>query len=232
MKAEAKAKFDQMLSDKTPPPFEWNESAGSPGVTLTATETNRMAGPRGPVAMFAMSANGFGADEDLTFWTKWLDGKYMRMSGVSLSEKGVIQSVLAGKAAPMGVAVGTMAPGEPISWALASSSGKVAYARAVVYPIESRSGGGCSVSAELASPSGLLFHVSFRGFKPGEELTLSNEFKNESASSPGHADDKGGFDFPVEFSENDHGKAGVSAVGKDCKVSVGYKVGPEALAKR
>ncbi len=232
---EMKAQFGKMMSDRDQtPPFAWNENEGSPGVTLTPTEVKRMTSREGPIVMFELRATGFAAGEDLTFWTKYLGGnQYMRMGNISLNEKGAIQSVLAGKAAPIGVGVGKMAPGEPISWALASATtGKRAYARAVIVPIESHSAEGCSASAELASPSGLLFHVTFRGFAPGEELQVTSELNKESKSSTGHTDDKGALDFPVTFAEGDHGKAKATAAGKTCKVSLEYKVGPDALVKR
>jgi hypothetical protein len=34
------------------------------------------------------------------------------------------------------------------------------------------------------------------------------------------------------FDEGDHGKARATAAGKTCKVSLEYKVGPDALVKR
>jgi hypothetical protein len=231
---EMKAQFGKMMSDRDQTPaFTWDENEGSPGVTLTPTEVKRTSGREGPVVMFELRATGFGAGEDLTFWTRWLEGKYMRMGNISLDEKGGIQSVLAGKAAPIGVGVGKMAPGEPISWALASATtGKRAYARAVIVPIESHSAEGCSASAELASPSGLLFHVTLRGFAPGEEVQVTSGLNKENKSSTGHIDDKGTLDLPLSFAEGDHGKAKAAAAGRTCKVSLEYKVGPDALVKR
>ncbi len=232
--AEEAAAFKKMMPDQQPPPFEWKEDEGSPGVTLTATERKRTSGREGLVVFFDLNATGFGAGEDLTFWTKYLGGNnYMRMSDVSLNEKGAIQGKLAGKPVPIGVGVGKMAAGEPISWALASATtGKRAYARAVIVPIESHSAEGCSASAELRSPSGFVFLVTFRGFAPGEEVEITSQFKDENKPLTVHADDKGLTSFPVLFGEGDHGKAKATAAGKGCKVSLEYQVGPDALVKR
>ena len=121
--------------------------------------------------------------------------------------------------------------GEPVSLALASAD-KRAYARAVVVPIESKGEGGCSGSVELQSPSGLLFLVRFRGFSPGEDLELTNELGKDKKTDAHHADNKGEAGFPVLYSEGDHGKAKATAAGKECKVTVDYKVGKDARALR
>ncbi|MFZ0773928.1 MAG: hypothetical protein WCA49_04750 [Candidatus Sulfotelmatobacter sp.] len=232
VKEEMKAQLKKAMSDQ-PPPFEWKESEGSPGVSLTATEAKRVSEKGGTLVIFDLNATGFATGEDLTLWKKWLDGKYSQMSDLSVDKNGHIQIKLADKSAPIAVGVREMAAGEPIGWLLASAAtGKRAYARAVIVPIEAHSAGGCSASAELGDTSGLLFHVSYRGFAPGEEVEISREFKKEIQSSPSHADDKGALDLPVSFGAGDHGKAIAKAAGKGCAVSLEYNVGPDALVKR
>jgi hypothetical protein len=232
VKEEAKSQFQKTMSDQ-PPPFEWKETEGSPGVSLKATEGKRVSEKGGTLVIFSLNATGFAPGEDLTLWKRWLDGKYGQMSDLSVDKNGYVQAKLAGKSATIAVGVREMAAGEPISWALGSATtGKRAYARAVIVPIESHSAEGCSASAELASPSGLLFHVTFRGFAPGEEVQVTSSLNKENKSSTGHIDDKGTLDLPLSFAEGDHGKAKATAAGKTCKVSLEYKVGPDALVKR
>ncbi len=236
MSAEEMAAAKKVEEEKNPiPPFEWKENEGSPGVSLVATERERKSGrgEKGTMVQIELRATGFGAEEDLELWTKWLDDKHMRMKDASLDEKGNIQGKYEGKAMPFRLTVGGMAAGEPISWALVSATtNKRAYARAVIVPIESHSAEGCSASAELVTPTGFVFLVTFRGFAPGEDVALTSEFKKENKPSMGRADDKGVVAFPVLFGEGDHGKAKATAAGKICKASLEYSVGPDALIKR
>ena len=121
--------------------------------------------------------------------------------------------------------------GEPISLALASAD-KRAYARVIVVPIESKGEGGCSGSVELQHPSGLLFLVRVRGFTAGENLEVTHELGKDKITDAHHADDKGEWGFPMLYSEGDHGKAKATAAGKECKVTVDYKVGRDAQGRR
>ena len=236
LSAEEMAAAKKKEEEKHPiPSFEWKESEESPSVSLMVKEVDRKSGrdEKGTMVQIELSAAGFGAGEDLTLWTKWLDDKYEKMIDVSLDEKGIILGKYEGKAIPFRLTVGGMAAGEPISWALVSATtNKRAYARAVIVPIESHSAEGCSASAELVTPSGFVFLVTFRGFAPGEEVATTSEFKKENKSSAGHADDKGVLAFPVLFGEGDHGKARATAAGKSCKVALEYQVGPDARATR
>jgi hypothetical protein len=212
------------------PAFEWKEREGSPGTSLDATELDRQAGrgDQGPLVKFELRATGFAKDEALELWTKWIDSSYDRMRDISVDDTGLLHGKVNGVVAPFRVTVGGMAPGEPVSWAVVSpASGKRAYARAVIKPIAVRSPQGCSAFAELASPSGLVWVLTFNGFAAGEDVALTSEYKKESKSSTSRADDKGVVAFPVLFGDGDQGKAKATAASKSCKVSLEYKIGVE-----
>ncbi|MGZ4898883.1 MAG: hypothetical protein ACXV8X_04430 [Candidatus Angelobacter sp.] len=214
------------------PPFEWKEQEGSPGLTLTALEKRRYSKQGSTWVEYDLRATGFQLGETLTLWTKGIDGEYGRIPlPISVDETGLIKGMYEGKPIDFRYNVGGMMAGEPISLALASAD-KRAYARAVVVPIESKGEGGCSGSVELKSPSGLLFLVRFRGFNPGEDLEVTNELRKDKKTDAHHADDKGEAGFPVLYSEGDHGKAKATAAGKECKVTVDYKVGSDARVLR
>ena len=121
--------------------------------------------------------------------------------------------------------------GEPVSLALASAD-KRAYFNVIVVPIESTGEGGCSGSVELESPSGLLFVVHFRHFTAGEDLEVTNELGKDKKTHALHASDKGEAIFAQLYGEGDHGKAKATAAGKQCKVTVDYKVGRDAQGRR
>lgn len=214
------------------PPFEWKEQEGSPGLTLTALEKRRYSKQGSTWVEYDMHATGFKPGENLTLWSKWMDGTYGRIPfPVAVDETGLIKGMYEGKPIDFSSNVGGMMAGEPISWALASAD-KRAYARAVVVPIESTGEGGCYGSVELQSPSALLFVVYFRGFTAGEDLEVTNELGKDKKTDALHANDKGEAKFPVLYSEGDHGKAKATAAGKECKVTVDYKVGKDAQARR
>jgi hypothetical protein len=214
------------------PPFEWKEQEGSPGLTLAALEKRRYSKQGSTWVEYDLRATGFKPGENLTMWSKWMDGTYARNPlPLFVDETGLIKAMYEGKPIDFQYHAGGMMAGEPISLALASAD-KQAYARAVVVPIESKGEGGCSGSVELESPSGLLFLVRFRGFTAGEDLELTNELGKDKKTNAHHANDKGEAVFPVLYSEGDHGKAKATAAGKECKVTVDYKVGKDAQARR
>jgi hypothetical protein len=214
------------------PPFEWKEQESSPGVTLTALEKRRYSKQGSTWVEYDLRATGFKPGENLTMWSKWMDGTYGRTPfPLFVDETGLIKATYEGKPIDFNSNIGGMMAGEPISWALASAD-KRAYARVIVVPIESKGEGGCSGSVELQSPSGLLFLVRFRGFTAGENLEVTNELGKDKKTDAHHADDKGEWGFPVLYSEGDHGKAKATAAGKECKVTVDYKVGRDAQGRR
>lgn len=228
LEAARKAKEDE----HPVPPFEWKEEGGSPNLTLTALERRRYSKQGSTWVEYDLRATGFQPGETLTLWSKWMDGTYGRIPfPISVDETGLVKAMHEGKPIPFSSNIGGMMAGEPISWALASAD-KQAYARAVVVPIESKGEGGCSGSVELQSPSGLLFLVRFRGFTPSEDLELINELGKDKKTDPHHANDKGEAVFPVLYSEGDHGKAKATAAGKECKVTLDYKVGRDAQVRR
>jgi hypothetical protein len=209
------------------PPFEWKEEEGTPGLSLTPQELGR-SHHKGTSVDFAFKTSGFAAGEELVLWTRWADGKYMKMPG-SVNEKGGVVLKHEGALLDFQTTVGGMMAGEPIFWAVASPAGdKRAYARAVVAPIEARGEGGCSASAELQTPSGFLFMIYLRGFPPNEDIEITSEYKDEKKPAQHRANEKGELAFPVLFGEGDHGKAAITAAGKTCKVSLQYKIGPDA----
>ena len=214
------------------PPFEWKEQEGSPGLTLTALEKRRYTKQGSTWVDYDLRATGFPPGENLTLWSKWMNGTYGRIPfPVSVDESGVIKAMYEGKPIEFRSTIGGMMAGEPISWALASAD-KRTYARAIVVPIESKGEGGCSGSIEVQSPSGLLFLVRFRGFTPGEDLEVTNELGKDKKTDAHHADAKGEWGFPVLYGEGDHGKAKATAAGKECKVTLDYKVGKDAQVLR
>ncbi|MBZ5491607.1 MAG: hypothetical protein LAO76_11815 [Acidobacteriia bacterium] len=228
LEAARKAKEDE----HPVPPFEWKEEGGSPGLTLTALEKRRYSKQGSTWVEYDLRATGFQPGENLTMWSKWIDGTYGRMPfPISVDETGLIKMMYEGKPVEFHYTAGGMMAGEPISLALASAD-KRAYVRAIVVPIESKGEGGCAGSVEVQSPSGLLFLVRFHGFTPGEDLALTNELGKDKKTDAHHADDKGEARFPVLYSEGDHGKAKATAAGKECKVTLDYKVGKDAQVRR
>jgi hypothetical protein len=214
------------------PPFEWKEQEGSPGLTLATLEKRRYSKKGATWVEYDLRATGFQPGEILTLWTKEIDGTYGRIPlPISVDQTGLTKGMYEGKPIDFNYNLGGMMAGEPISLALASADKRV-YARAVVVPIESKGEGGCSGSVELQSPSGLLFVVRVRGFSPGENLEVTHEFDKDKKTDAHHADDKGEAGFPVLYSAGDHGKAKATVAGKECEVTVDYKVGKDARALR
>ena len=214
------------------PPFEWKEQEGSPGLTLTALEKRRYSKQGSTWVEYDLHATGFKTGENLTMWSKWIDGTYGRYPfSLFVDESGLIKATYEGKPIDFQYHAGGMMAGEPISLALASAD-KRAYVSVIVVPIESTGEGGCSGSVELEHPSGLLFLVRFRGFTPGEDLEVTNEFDKNKRTDAQHANDKGEAIFAQLYGEGDHGKAKATAAGKACKVTVDYKVGKDAQGRR
>lgn len=214
------------------PPFEWKEQEGSPGLTLTALEKRRYSKQGSTWVEYDLRATGFNPSENLTMWSKWIDGTYGRYPfSLFVDESGLIKATYEGKPIDFQYHAGGMMAGEPISLALASAD-KRAYVSVIVVPIESTGEGGCSGSVELESPSGLLFVAHFRGFNAGEDLEVTNELGKDKETHALHANDKGEAIFAQLYGEGDHGKAKATAAGKECKVTVDYKVGKDAQARR
>lgn len=215
---------------KTPlePSFEWDPLGefASPGTSLTLTELSRTSSERDAVIFFEIKSFGFSTEENLHMWNK--RGTEFSRLPASVNDAGLVQ---------LGeldlLAAGDFATGQPLDVALVSATtGKRAHAKWMPFPIEAHGTGGCSISMSLESESGLLWFVRLRGFEPGEDVQITSEYKSETLTSTHEASDRGEIGFPTLFGRGDRGLATLTATGKNCSVSLQYKIGRDAIASR
>jgi len=230
------------------PPFEWDWKNSCAQCTLTFEEPRRLKIPgmptKGTTVVIDFRATGFSAEEELSLWRKVQDGSYTEFP-VALTPEGVLR--MPDKGAPdrrvqagrpkrpkevlsTSFLFGGFVLGEALQMAVHSNTtGKSAFAKVILFPIEAQAAGGCAAAAELLSPDGYAFVITFRGFTPGEEVEVVSLYKKEKIPHALKASERGELSQYVMFGPGDKGKARISAKGKACQVSLEYKVGKDAL---
>ena len=184
---------------------------------------------KGTTVESELRATGFSPEEELSLWREVQDGSYTEFP-VVLTPEGVLRMQHKGKVLPTSFLFGGFVLGEALQLALHSNTtGKRAFAKVLLFPIEVQAAGGCAASAELLSPEGYVFAITFRGFTPGEEVEVVSFYKKEKIPHALKASERGDFSLPVMFGPGDKGKATISAKGRTCVVSLEYKIGRDAL---
>jgi len=236
------------------PPFEWDATLAGADTTLTLEETNRP--PRASThqaVFYQVKATGFASGESLSLWVK-RGLKYFKFNA-TVTDQGLVQFKLGhdtfgafvvmayvrdqgfavftpGEGGAKGLLLAGFAEGHPLDVVLASRDlGKRAHAKVVPIPLRADGAGGCSVSAELQSESGLLFLISVKGFLPGETVQIQSQYKKENTGSTKAASQSGELAFPVLFGKGDRGTASLTAATDRCTVRLEYKVGKDALVR-
>lgn len=211
------------------PPFEWDENYASPGTSLVLKEKTRMRLGKGTWVDYEVRSTGFSNQEALSLWRR-IGTEYEEYT-VTLNEKGLVQvGGRPGEDPPDSFGIIGFHLGEAFDLALVSkTTNKRAQAKVIPFPIQAQGNGGCSGSVELASKTGHLFLISFQGFQPGEEVEVRSRYKKENIGSKLTASEGGEIRLPLLFGKRDRGKATATATGKNCTVSLEYKVGRDAL---
>jgi len=236
------------------PPFEWDATFASPGTSLALEETNRL--PRtdsGQSIFYRVQSNGFSPGESVSLWLK--GGSRYFSFPATVDDQGVIQIdagehvlgavlVLAfvrdegisimvpGGGGPKALLLAGFAEGHPLNMAVVSEgSGNRAQAKVVPIPLRAEGNAGCSAEAELQSETGLLFLITFRGFRPEEVVRIDSRYERDEISSTISASETGEVAFPVLFERRDRGEAAATATTDACTVTLEYNVGADALVR-
>ncbi len=208
------------------PPFKWDESYATPGTSLTLKEKQRMRMGKSTMVEYEIQSTGFSNEEALSLWRK-IGTEYEELP-VALNEKGVVQLKL-GEHLIDSQMIGGFTLGQAFDLALFSkTTNKRAQAKVFPFPIQAQGVGGCSAFAELMTETGRVFLITFQGFRPGEEVELRSRYKKEDLAKSHTTSEGGEIRFPVLFGKKDRGKATATATGKNCTVSLEYKIGKDA----
>ena len=201
------------------PTFKWDAEYATPGTSLTLEERKRIKSKqRGTVIIYEILASGFTGSAVL--WRK--SGSSYTRSPATIDESGTVR--VAGSRT---ITIARLVPGAALDIALVSGDRR-AHAKTIPFPIEAREAN-CSASVELVTQSGLLFLITFRGFQPGEGVTIHTMHNYFGLGKRVSASARGEIRFPVSFGPGDRGTATVTAAADSCTVSVQYKVGRDAM---
>ena len=211
------------------PPFEWDENYATPGTSLVLKEKQRMRMGKGTMVEYEIQSTGFSNQEALSLWQKMGAMGYEELP-VALSEKGILQLKVGERLVPLDpYTIGGFHLGEAFDLALFSkTTNKRAHAKVFPFPLQAQGVGGCSAFAEMMTGTGRVFLITFQGFRPREEVEVRSRYKKENKGSKLTASEGGEIRFPVLFGRGDRGKATATATGKNCTVSLEYKVGKDA----
>ena len=212
------------------PPFEWDENYATPGTSLVLKEKERMQiMDNNTMVAYEVQFTGFSPQEDLSLWQKiGVTGYYEEP--VTITEKGILQAKWGEELVPRDIySISGFHLGEALDLALFSkTTNKRAHAKVFPFPIQAQGVGGCSAFAEMMDGTGHLFLITFQGFQSGEEVEVRSRYKKENKGMNRTASEDGEFSFPVVFRRGDRRKATATATGKNCTVSLEYKVGKDA----
>lgn len=235
------------------PPFKWDDTFASPNTSLTLEETKRVPVSKVETAIwYRIKAVGFPSNEAYSLWVK--RGLRYFKRDAKVKDDGLVEFKSASGKEDLtaivilafhrdeGVAVvhassGTnamlmagFADGHPLSVALSSEgSGKRAHAKAVPIPLRAEGAGGCSISAELQTESGLVFLIQAKGFVSGESVQLRSQYKKEVKDDTTQASQSGDITLPIMFGPGDKGTASFTATTGTCSAKLEYKIGKDAL---
>jgi hypothetical protein len=200
-----------------------------PGTSLTIVERKRIrstkrTGAVSTTILYQLKATGFSADEPVSLWRK--QGAVYDELPATVDANGRIRT--------LGLEefwIDDYVPGQALDLAIAApGADKRAHAKTVPFPVYARGKGGCSVSAEIDTDSGLLVVFSLKGFKPGEDVETTSRHKGHSTSTSGKASERGEIPaLPVQLEQASSGTAILKAKGKKCTVSLTHPIGKEAL---
>jgi hypothetical protein len=206
----------------------------TPGVALVAHEGPRQKTSSGTVLMYNLLGKGFPEGVVYALW-QWPPGKPPKriMEGVSFDKRGVL--VCSGKPGycsgsgpddPVNIRT-TAAPGEEKRMAVVSSDGKVAgFADAVPFPIEAFDKN-CKLIVTRMSRLAETVSVRASGLKPGQPLTISTRYGEESATRNSTSNPDGTWTQVVTAptAKAPTGKALISVSDTFCNVSVTFSYG-------
>jgi len=211
------------------PSFTWDATFATPGTSLTIEENRRIrstnrTGAASTTVLYQLKATGFSADEPVSLW--WKKGALYDELPAAVDADGRIRTLGLDE-----LWIDGYVPGQAVDLAIAAKgTDKRAHAKVIPFPVQARGKGGCSVSAEVETGSGLLVVFSLKGFKPGEDVQTTNQHKNKTTTIPGKASERGEIAaLPVQFEQESSGKAILKAKGKRCTVSLTYTIGKDAL---
>lgn len=221
---------DYFLGPPGPPPFVWDPSDASEGVSirLEIGEPFELSGMKGLAGELQVFASGFPEGEELTFWLRQMS---------PMAAEGVIYSRLPARVGPdnlvrftgqnsEGIVLGGFARGQAVDVALVSNvTAARAHAKGYLSPIEARSSDGCGVTVELVSPNARAFAVHLEGFRPGEGIRVTHQLGKRSQTQTGAASGKGTRRFELRFRLGTQGPVHLTASGEACEVAVDFGVG-------
>jgi hypothetical protein len=168
----------------------------------------------------------------LSLWVKRID-RYYKFP-VVLGEDNGLRQLITGEKDSYLLVLGAadFVRGQPLDVALVSeTTGKRAQASLHPYPIQAKGDGGCSLEIEILSEQGGLFAIAVEGFLPGEEVQTISKYKGEELIEtyifPEEQESKG-IGVIMTYGLWDRGKSTYMATGRNCTVSVDYKVGRDA----
>lgn len=181
--------------------FRWDPSQATPGPTLSLVAVSPDSSASPPVPRYMLVADGFPHGEEFELWTHRLpDETNQFVNGLkfSIDETGKMATKNEKKPFPRGVPLEKIRigawefiPGEPLEFALASTSGEtVAYARVIPYPIEHRKGNK-RIWVELTPEVGKLYWIGGEGFAAREQLTAHSTSNGEFLIDTLTADSEG-----------------------------------------
>jgi hypothetical protein len=221
----ALAGANPVLAQQKLAPFEWQHSFASPGKSLTVKVLQTMREPPHGMVMISIKSSGFSdAAGVLVLWQK-RSGQYYRFEP-GIGAEGTVQIIPGVES----MILGGHLRGESFDIALVDeTTNERAHAKVTPFPITAQGSGDCAASAEIQTPSGLLWQVFLDGFGAGESVTITSVSKKETLTNTVVASETGGISFPVIFPKRSKGTARVTAEGAlGCNVTLEYAIGKTA----
>lgn len=206
-------------------PFEWDHGFAFPGKSLTVKVLQTMRGPPNGMVVISITSSGFSdADGTVALWQE-RGGKYYKFEP-GIGADGTVQ-IIPGIDSMM---LGDYLRGQPFDIALVNeSTNERAHAKVTPFPITAQGIGGCAASAEIRTPSGLLWLVSLAGYAPRESVRIISTTKKETLTEHVIASETGNIEFPVLYAKRSKGIVKVTAEGSSgCNVTLEYAIGKSA----
>lgn len=205
----------------TEPPFKWDSQFSTPGTSLTVNEKSRVATSRGTQVAYEFAAQGFSADASAAIWLHHMTS-YSKLQA-TINEDGIV-TVLGTQT----FGISQYVAGEAFDLALVQGDSR-AHAKTFPFPVSAKEGNH-SASVELMTDTGLLFQITFAGFRPGEKVEIRSRHKDEQGvSSTLEASPSGEVVYSAQFDRSNKGIATATATGSSGTVSIRFQVGKKAL---
>lgn len=207
-------------------PFEWDYTFASPGTSLSAEVLQTMSGPPNGMIIISIKSTGFAeAASTLALWQKQ-GGEYNKFEP-GIHADGTVQFIRGMDTLMLGGYI----RGQSFDIALVDEATKKrAHAKITPFPITAEGDGGCQVSAEVVTKSGLVWLITLAGYGAGEQVRITSVAKKETLTDDVAASGTGEIAFPILYPKRSKRNAQVTAEGsRGCNVSLDFAIGKSAL---